>query len=183
MRFLPFALLLTSCLAPGVPGPNWPRGFLFQDRQPGIAFTTPLCGLRVLKRFPEEPPLEPEWNQARVEDLVIRACTAFRNNAQLLEMDPRFNEPCSRLQGWQVYVVASKDIQTEYGTLAGGEAKCETNRIFVGNSPPEVGRLAHELAHAIQDCDANLDGIMDVGEQHFQWGFVYAALRDAGLPL
>lgn len=182
-RLAPIALLVCSCLAPGMPGPNWPRGFLFMDSQPGVAFRTS-CGLQVLNHFPYDKPeaLPEEWNLGEVQALEDRAIAAYETLGGSV-LDRRFDvgNPCAVLYGWTVYVVNSKNFPNTSGQPIGGETSCSMGRIFIGNSPPVVGRLAHELGHAIQNCDPGGDGKVYF-DQHYKWEPIYAALKAAGLP-
>ncbi len=167
-RLLPLLLLLTSCA-------SWPRGFLFIDTKYPVEFTTG-CGLQVLGSLDGNPPLPAEWTPAAVRAVEARALTAFRTTP-----DVRFADGCTRLRGWDVMVVDSKNLFDMGGSLAGGDTDCHAHRIFVGNSAPDLGRLAHELGHAIQNCQPVDDGktYLDV---HYLWEPIYAALRAAGLP-
>ncbi len=154
---------------------SWPRGFLFYDPPPPTAFETN-CGLKVFGPRAGEPALPESWTPDAVNYLEARALKAFERLA-----DPRFATSCTRLKGWTVLVVDAKNFNDRSGTLVGGDTDCGMGRIFIGNSAPEVGRLAHELAHAVQACDPIGDGkiYLDV---HLGWEPIFAALAAEGLP-
>lgn len=160
MKYLPLILLL-GCA-------TWPRGFLFQDTKYPVKCTT-VCGLELLEPAP--------WSCGDFQALEIRALTAFHT----VTHDIRFLRSCERLKKWDVMVSPGKNVTNAQGVEVGGDTSCGQRRIFVGNPLPEKGRLAHELAHAIQECQPVDDG-RDYFDQHYRWEPIYAALQDAGLP-
>lgn len=165
------ALVLISCA--------WPRGFLFRDTPYPVAFVT-TCGLRVLGPYRDDPALPLEWTPARVQNVEDRAVTAFKPLGHST-FDRRFDDPCAQLARYSVQVVPQKNFVGIFGE-EGGETDCGMIRVFVGNSAPEVGRLAHELAHVIQRCDATGGSAASI-DPHYDWAPIEGALSDAGLPL
>ncbi len=168
MKRTALVLFLCSCA-------SWPRGFLFMDTKYPVAFTTE-CGVRVLGPLEGEAPLPESWTPVKVQEVENAALRAFAT----LE-DWRFATACERLNKWQVQVIPQKNFLDDSGELAGGKTDCGMGRIFIGNSPPIIGRLGHELAHAVQGCKAGTDGRVYL-DLHYQWEPIYAALKAQGLP-
>lgn len=122
------------------------------------------CGMRALNGT---------WSCADFQDTENLALLAFADPA-VIAYDAKFKNACRALQGWNIYVVDSLNFtHSQTGELVGGETMCTMRWSAVGNSAPQVGRLAHEMAHMIQDC---------VPAFHQGWEPIEAALRREGLP-
>lgn len=139
------------------------------------------CGLRIL------PPVPAGWC-AEIQPFEDQALGAY---AQV--PDPRFRQACQVLGSWAVMVAAQRNFNSssEFQQLddggwqrlwVGGETHCEVSTVIVGNAPPAVGRLGHELAHAIQGCSP-LPPVDPTDPFHSNWVSIWGALSDAGLPL
>ncbi len=170
-------LLVSSCF--GI----WPRGFLFIDPSPPTAFTT-RCGLKVINDDRNTPP-PPGWTLAAVQEVEDRALQAFKTID-----DPRFLDGCRRLEGWELMILPGKNISAippQVGPdggllLVGGNTDCGMARIWVGNSAPMLGRLAHELGHAVQGCQAlSVPGDCTREDlSHCGWSPIFRALEAEG---
>lgn len=167
---LALVLLLASCA-------TWPRGFLFMDKTFPVVCTTK-CNLQLLGANPGEPPLPESWTCEAVQEVETRALIAFSKPDVILR-DPRFRQACVALSGWEISVSAlEKNLPTLEGS-EGGETGCNQSRVFIGNSPPMLGRLGHELAHVVQRCQPFGDGRI-YQNPHQDWEPIYSALEDAG---
>lgn len=146
------------------------------DTKYPVAFTTE-CGMQVLGPLQGEAPLPERWTPAAVQEVENAALRAFAT----LE-DWRFATACERLNKWSVQVIPQKNMLSDDGSAeVGGKTDCGMGRIFIGNSPPIVGRLGHEMGHAVQGCRSGTDG-RTYFDPHYQWEPIWKALHDVGLP-
>jgi hypothetical protein len=88
-----------------------------------------------------------------VEDRTVEAFKAVRD-------DRRFQETCARVARYSLYVTEGPSFTLpEYSEQLAGVTHCQmwNPHIVVGNRNPPASALAHEIAHAVQDCDPRAD--------------------------
>lgn len=145
--------------------------------QTGPLCTSP-CGVRLYGPIPEPQPENqgmPGWTcpeLARAERISI---DAFDQEVS----DPRFANACAALRGWALQVEPTSiwkspehvTLDNPNGLIA-GVTYCAGGAMRVGNNPPLLSALPHEMAHAIQRCDPN-------GHAGWSDNGIYAAIARA----
>lgn len=107
---------------------------------------TTFCGLQLL-----EPS---EWTCDEFNDAMHVAIKELTYEWDGGVRDYRFADVCYRIQGYQITVrPVSYWINPDDGFETTGTTSCWNAEIELTNQAPLKGSFAHELAHAIQNCE------------------------------
>lgn len=139
-----FLLMLSGC------------GRMYPDTSGPIVCTT-TYGLQIIGPV---PPMDSKyvgtrgWECDDVDRVETEIVLAFRD--MVTEDNRFFGETWTGWEGYRVRVrptIEWMDPQLHQDETLYGETWCDSHYIEVNDAPPQAGTLAHELAHAIQNCD------------------------------
>lgn len=120
-----------------------------------------------LEAPPENQPGTQPWTCAEfqvVEDATMQAFTT-------IPLDSRFANSCAAVSGYRVFVHSEVHwTQNGTGIEVSGETFCSNGVMAVNNVSPLVSSLPHEMAHAVQACNALWDPPDKHDPAHQGWG-------------
>lgn len=120
----------------------------------------------------------PEGYCNSVQDVEDRIISAFSKAA---DYDPRFISACARLKHYSIEVSQTRSWRDIEGVEVIGQTYCAEKTMVVNPVAPGDGSLAHECAHAVQDCTP-LPPFNPRNYYHSNWVRIYDALYSQGLP-
>src|SRR5258706_7338521 len=113
-----------------------------------------LCGLQLTGDMPQRQEgydkEDADWSCGSLQAIEDAVLSSFNR----IE-DQRFRKTCEIIGGFAVSVLDTEKFEAaKNGGLAIGQTFCGIQQILLSNLPPNRSALPHELAHAVQQCNA-----------------------------
>lgn len=113
---------------------------------------------------PEDSSLPPGWDCEAFKDAENRAVRALSRSS-----DRRVQNVCNALYGYAFYVAKGPEWTSSQNIRVNGQTDCDHHAIQVSNARPLDGAMAHEMAHAAQNCKAYLPVDPGADVDHANW--------------
>lgn len=124
---------------------------------------------------PDDSSLPAGWTCESFIDAEDRAVRALAKSS-----DKRLKSTCSAVYGWALYVAKAPEWTDSLGRQVAGQTDCEHHAIQVSNEKPLDGAIAHEMAHAGQNCKPYLPVDFGADADHANWyrAGIFSLLND-----